>query len=639
MLFFKKNKTADSYNPSKEYKIRYNESIENPDVFWRKESEAITWIKKPNKIKNTSFQGDINIKWFEDGQLNVCYNCVDRHVEAGRGNELAIIWEGDNSFKYKYITYNILLKEVSIFANILENQGVKKGDNVVIYMPMIVEAVYAMLACARIGAVHSVIYGGFSAESIKTKISDCNAKLIITADETVRRGKVIPLKANIDLALSGLVNQINVLVVKNTGNQVNWYDNNFWYNEEKQSASYVHKNIAVVDAEYPLFILYTSGATGKPKGLVHSSAGYLLYSGITFANTFEYNIREVFWCYADIGWITGHSYVVYGPLMNGATTVMFEGVHNYPDPSRLWQIIDKHNVNIFYTSPTIIRSLTKENISFVKTTSRKSLRLLGSVGEPINSKTWSWYNDVVGNKKCNVIDTWWQTETGGHMITCLPSHAKSKVGYSGLPFFSIRPAIVNNSNVTTGACRGNLYIKDSWPGQARTIYGDHKKFKELYFSQMPGLYFTGDGAIRDEDGYYKITGRIDDLLNISGNRIGTAEIEAPINKHSKVCESAVVGIYHKTKGESICAFVVLNKGELQCLEIIKEIKYILRKEIGSIAVPDKIYFVSDLPKTRSGKILRRIIRRVANNSNVGDLNHVINPQSIDELLTIVEQIA
>lgn len=655
------------YAPSKEYREKYQLSIESPEKFWKEESRRLKWIKVPSVIKNTSFENDIYIKWFEDGQLNACYNCVDRFVEEGRGDKIAIIWEGDDPSKSTKISYSQLLKEVSIFANILEKNGVKKGDRVIIYMPMILKAAYAILACARIGAVHCVVFGGFSASALAGRIEDCEPKLIITADESIRGGKKIPLKQGVNEALESLKSNIKTLVIKNSGgeiipspqtlslrerneikdfsdtishlkmgNGIKWHaDRDIWYSDEREKVSDIHKNIAVMNAEDPFFILYTSGSTGKPKGILHSTAGYLLYSAITFDYAFDFKKDDVFWCTADIGWITGHSYTIYGPLLNGTTTLMFEGIPNYPDPSRFWQIIDKHQVNSFYTAPTALRALMREGDKFVKSTSRKSLRILGSVGEPINPEAWNWYYDVVGEKRCQVVDTWWQTETGGHMILPLPNHIKPKAGFATLPFFGVKPILINNEGKEIkGEGEGSLCIADSWPGQARSVYKNHERFIETYFQKFPGLYFSGDGARRDADGYFRITGRTDDVIKVSGHRIGTAEIEAAINKDSKVSESAVVGFAHPIKGEAIYAFVILKQNEEPSTQLKTELKQLVRKEIGPIATPEIIHFVTDLPKTRSGKIMRRIIREIAAGQyeELGDLSTLTNPQIIEDLI-------
>ncbi len=630
-----KAKEINNFTPSNWYQTNYQESINNPNKFWKEQSKRLTWDKEPSIIKNTSFKDDVKIKWFEDGELNVCFNCVDRHVRDGKGDNIAIIWEGDDKKDSKKITYSQLLEEVSIFANILERNKIKKGDNVVLYMPMILEAAYAMLAIARIGAVHSVVFGGFSAKALADRVKNCNPKLIITADESKRGGKNIALKTNVDEALKINNNLVPTLVIENTGSEIQINSNDVWYHEEKERVSDIHEITATINALDPLFILYTSGSTGTPKGLQHSSGGYLLYSALTFATTFDYKEKEVFWCSADIGWITGHSYVIYGPLANGGTTLMFEGIPTYPDASRFWQVIDKHKVNIFYTAPTAIRALMKEGDQYLENSTRKSLRILGTVGEPINPEAWDWYHEKVGNENCFIVDTWWQTETGGHMITPIPGHINTKPACATLPFFGIQTTILNNEGVELdGASQGNLCIKDSWPGQAQTIFGNHKRFIETYFSQFPGYYFTGDGAKKDEDNYLRITGRVDDVLNVSGHRIGTAEVEAALNKHDKTCESAVVGFPHDVKGEAIYAFVILNKNETTNDELIKDLKNLVRSEIGPIATPEIIHFVPDLPKTRSGKIMRRIIRKIAagDTDNLGDLSTLTNPQIIDQII-------
>ncbi len=629
-----KTKEINNFSPSNWYQTNYQESVVNPNKFWKKQAEKLSWIKKPTIIKNTSFKDGVEIKWFEDGQLNICYNCVDRHIEDGKGENIAIIWEGDNPSQSKKITYNELLKEVSIFANILEKNGVKKGDIVIIYMPMILESAYAMLAIARIGAIHSVVFGGFSAKALADRIKNCNPKLIITADESKRGGKNLPLKTNVDEALNINNNHIKTLIIENTGNKLTSNKNDIWYHNERKKVSKIHNNLAIINSEDPLFILYTSGSTGAPKGLVHTSAGYLLYSALTFQTVFDYKPNEVYWCSADIGWITGHSYVIYGPLTNGATTLMFEGTPTYPDASRFWQVIDKHKVNSFYTAPTAIRALMKEGDKYLENSSRSSLRILGTVGEPINPEAWHWYYEKVGKNNCFIVDTWWQTETGGHMITPIPNHITTKPSCATLPFFGVQTVILNNEGKElAGKAQGNLCIKDSWPSQARTIFGDHKRFIETYFSKFKGYYFTGDGAKRDEDNYFRIIGRVDDVLNVSGHRIGTAEIEAALNKHEKTCESAVVGFPHDIKGEGIYAFVILNKGEIGDDNLVKSLKNLVRKEIGAIAIPEIIHFVSDLPKTRSGKIMRRIIKKIVIDDidNLGDLSTLTNPQIINEL--------
>lgn len=637
------------------YKKLYSESITNPEKFWEEQADKfISYSKKWSKVKNTSFTADnVSIKWFEGAKLNVSYNCIDKHLPK-RANQTAIIWEGDEPSDTKEITYSELHKHVCRFSNILKEIGVKKGDVVTIYLPMILEAVYAMLACARIGAIHSVVFGGFSPEALRGRIEDGNSKFVITSDEGVRGGKKIALKKNVDEAVKGL--DVKVLVVKRTGGNVEWNkQTDIWYHE-------AIKNVAddcapvEMDAEDPLFILYTSGSTGKPKGLLHTQMGYLLYSAITHKYVFDYQEGDIYWCTADVGWVTGHSYILYGPLCNGATTLMFEGVPNYPDVSRFWQIIDKHQVNQFYTAPTAIRMLMSHGNKPVEATSRKSLRVLGSVGEPINPEAWRWFYDIVGNGKCPIVDTWWQTETGGHLITPLPYAIAQKAGSATLPFFGVKPAIVDDKNNIVenieGTAEGNLCILDSWPGQARTIWGDHNRFVETYFKPFAGKYFSGDGAKRDEDGYYWITGRVDDVINVSGHRIGTAEVESALILHKSVSEAGVVGYNHDIKGQGIYAFVVLNKEFLEGLEVKKsgglktsepldlltslkeELKEICKKEIGAIAKPDLIQFASGIPKTRSGKIMRRILRKIANNDygNLGDTRTLLNPEVIDELI-------
>ena len=627
-----------NFQVSNFYKENYQESINNPEEFWAKQAKILDWSKEPTIIKNSSFGDDVQIKWFEDGKLNVCYNCVDRHVNNGKGDDIAIIWQGDDPDQSKKITYNELLKEVSIFANILEKNGIKKGDVVVIYMPMILEAAYAMLAIARIGAVHSVVFGGFSAKSLADRIKNCQPKLVITADHSKRGGKNIPLKANVDAAFAINGYKIANLVIKNSDANINFNDNDICYHQQRDLVDDQHEITQFVGGEDPLFILYTSGSTGTPKGLLHSSAGYLLYSALTFATVFDYKKGEVYWCSADIGWITGHSYVIYGPLANGATTLMFEGVPTYPDASRFWQVIDQHQVNIFYTAPTAIRALMKEGNSYLHDSSRASLRILGTVGEPINPEAWQWYYDKVGRGKCFIVDTWWQTETGGHMITSIPGHVDCKPACATLPFFGVQPVLLDNDgNELSGQAQGNLCFKDSWPGQARSIFGNHQRFIDTYFLQFSGYYFSGDGAIRDEDGVFRISGRVDDVLNVSGHRIGTAEIEAALNKHKSVCESAVVGFSHEIKGEAIYAFVILNKGQ-KAIDLLKQdLIKLVRSEIGPIAKPEIIHFVEDLPKTRSGKIMRRVIRKIANGEkkDFGDLSTLTNPDIVDKIIASV----
>jgi len=630
-----KEEIANSAHVNKSsYEQMYEDSINDPEKFWSEHAKSLDWIDNFTKVKNASYDGDIEIKWFEDGELNVAVNCIDRHL-AKRANQTAIIWEGDNPEDSKEITYMQLYSEVCKLSNALKDMGVKKGDRVMIYMPMVVEATYAMLACARIGAVHSVIFGGFSPEAIKGRIEDCQSKLIITADEGVRGGKKIPLKANVDEALDSCSIEHKVLVLKRTGADIVWNDSrDVWYHEAVSEVE-DHCNPEVMKAEDPLFILYTSGSTGKPKGVLHTSAGYLLYASMTHKYIFDYKDGDIYWCTADVGWITGHSYIVYGPLANGATTLMFEGVPNYPDWGRCWQVVDKHNVNIFYTAPTAIRAIMREGDDYVKASSRKSLRILGTVGEPINPEAWNWYYNVVGEQNCPIVDTWWQTETGGILISPLPGATDLKPGSATRPFFGIKPVIVDNDgNVLDGESEGNLCIIDSWPGQMRTVYGDHKRFKETYFSQFPGKYFSGDGARRDKDGYYWITGRVDDVLNVSGHRLGTAEIESALVAHKSVAEAAVVGYPHDIKGQGIYAFVILNAGVEGDEELAKELEAWVRKEIGPIAKPDLLQFVPGLPKTRSGKIMRRILRKIGENdySNLGDTKTLTNPEIVDELI-------
>lgn len=616
------------------YKEMYKESIENPDKFWSEQAKTLDWISPFTKVKETSFEGDPDIKWFEDGQLNVSSNCIDRHLEK-RGEQVAIIWEGDNPADSKKITYKELHREVCRFANVIKAQGVGKGDRVIIYMPMIVESAYAMLACARIGAVHSVVFGGFSPSSLKGRIEDCKSKLVITADEGVRGGKKIPLLKNVEEALADCTIPQKVLVVKHTGGDVKIKEGrDAWYHE---AAENVADDCApeTMGAEDPLFILYTSGSTGKPKGVLHTSAGYLLYAALTHKYVFDYHDGDIYWCTADVGWVTGHSYIVYGPLANGATTLMFEGVPNYPDWSRFWQVIDKHQVNIFYTAPTAVRSIMREGDEYVKKTSRKSLRILGSVGEPINPEAWNWYYKVVGDERCPVMDTWWQTETGGFLITPFPGATDLKPGSATLPFFGVKPAIVDNDGkILEGECEGNLCILDSWPGQMRSVYGDHDRFRQTYFSQFAGKYFSGDGARRDKDGYYWITGRVDDVLNVSGHRIGTAEVESALVGNHNVAEAAVVGYPHDIKGQGIYAFVILKAGIKPSDELKKELVAWVRKDIGPIATPDLLQFSPGLPKTRSGKIMRRILRKIAENdySNLGDTNTLLNPEVVQEII-------
>ena len=618
-----------------QYQDMYARSLEDADGFWAEHGRRIDWIKPFSKVKNTHYgKDDVSIKWYEDGTLNACVNCVDRHVET-RGDQVAIIWEGDEPDQDARITYRQLHEEVCIFANVLKAQGVKKGDRVTIYMPMIAEATYAMLACARIGAVHSVVFGGFSPDALAGRILDCDSTCVITADEGVRGGKKIPLKANTDAALAQCPDVTSVIVVEHTGAGVAMQDGrDVWYHQEKEKAD---KDCPAEEmgAEDPLFILYTSGSTGKPKGVLHTTGGYMVYASMTHQYVFDYKDGDIYWCTADVGWVTGHSYIVYGPLANGATTLMFEGVPNYPDNSRFWQVCDKHQVTIFYTAPTALRALMREGDGPVKATKRDSLRLLGSVGEPINPEAWLWYYNVVGEGKSPIVDTWWQTETGGILITPLPGATALKPGSATRPFFGVKPMLVDaDGKELTGAASGNLCITDSWPGQMRTVYGDHKRFIETYFSQYPGFYFTGDGCRRDEDGYYWITGRVDDVLNISGHRLGTAEVESALVAHAQVAEAAVVGYPHYIKGQGIYCYVTLNAGLTGDEDLKAELVQWVRKEIGPIASPDLIQFAPGLPKTRSGKIMRRILRKIAEDdfSNLGDTSTLADPAVVDDLI-------
>ena len=617
------------------YKKMYADSIKDPAKFWAKHAKRIDWFKAPKKIKNTTYAyPKVSIKWFEDGILNVSYNCIDRHLKK-RGDQVAIIWEGDDPYYDKKITYNELHEHVCRFANVLKKNGVKKGDCVTIYLPMIPEAAYAMLACTRIGAVHSIVFGGFSPDSLASRINDANSKLIITSDEGLRGGRKVPLKVNTDEALKRCAGNEKVLVVRRTGGQVAMTPGrDMWYHEEAAQVTADCKP-EKMKAEDPLFILYTSGSTGKPKGVLHTTGGYLVYTAMTHQYVFDYHDGDIYWCTADVGWVTGHSYIVYGPLANGTTTLMFEGVPNYPSNSRFWEVIDKHKVNIFYTAPTAIRALMGAGEAAVTRTSRKSLRLLGSVGEPINPEAWEWYHRVVGDQRCPIVDTWWQTETGGILITPLPGATKLKPGSATRPFFGIRPALVDDKGeFLEGAASGNLVILDSWPGQMRTVYGDHDRFVQTYFSTYKGMYFTGDGCRRDADGYYWITGRVDDVINVSGHRLGTAEVESALVSHPKVSEAAVVGYPHDIKGQGIYCYVTLMAGEQGGDDLRKDLVAHVRKEIGPLATPDKIQFAPGLPKTRSGKIMRRILRKIAEDDfgALGDTSTLSDPAVVDDLI-------
>ena len=617
------------------YKALYAEAASDPEGFWRREAQRLDWISPFGKVKDTSFdEADFRIRWFEDGVLNVSANCIDRHA-AQRGDAVAILWEGDTPGEDRRITYRELHAEVCRLANALRANGVRKGDRVTIYLPMIPEAAFSMLACARIGAIHSVVFGGFSPDSLAGRIQDCDSSVVITADEGLRGGKTVPLKANVDDAIARCPGVSRVLVVRRTGGAVKMKDGrDIWY----------HDAIAAADpdcppepmsAEDPLFILYTSGSTGKPKGVLHTTGGYLVWASMTHDYVFDYRPGEIFWCAADVGWVTGHTYVVYGALANGATTLMYEGVPNYPDFSRFWQIVDKYSVDIFYGAPTALRALMREGDDWVTRTSRKSLRLLGSVGEPINPEAWEWYYRVVGEGRCPIVDTWWQTETGGAMITPLPGATALKPGSAAQPMFGVKPQIVDaDGRVLDGATDGNLCITDSWPGQMRTVWGDHERFFQTYFTTYPGKYFTGDGCRRDEDGYYWITGRVDDVINVSGHRMGTAEIESALVAHAKVAEAAVVGYPHELKGQGIYAYVTLNANEQESPEVRAELVKWVRQEIGPIATPDVIHFAPGLPKTRSGKIMRRILRKIAEGdvSNLGDTSTLADPSVVDTLV-------
>ncbi len=616
------------------FRKMYDRSVADPEGFWGEHGKRIAWIKPYTKVKDTSFTGNVNIRWYYDGTLNASYNCLDRHLPT-RANQTAILWEGDSPGEHKHVTYAELHQNVCRLANVLKAKGVKKGDRVTIYMPMVPEAAVALLACARIGAVHSVVFGGFSPESLIGRIKDCKSTFLITADEGLRGGRKVPLKANADQALKQCPGVKTVVVVRRTGGTVNWVDGrDCWYHEECAKVSADCPPVEM-GAEDPLFILYTSGSTGKPKGVLHTTGGYMVYASMTHQYVFDYHDGDIYWCTADVGWVTGHTYIVYGPLANGATTLMFEGVPNYPDFSRFWQVIDKHKVNIFYTAPTAIRALMREGDEPVKRTSRKSLRLLGSVGEPINPEAWLWYYNVIGEKHCPIVDTWWQTETGGILITPLPGVTKLKPGSATRPFFGIKPLIVDGEGrALEGACEGNLCISDSWPGQMRTVYGDHQRFIDTYFKTFPGRYFTGDGCRRDADGDYWITGRVDDVINVAGHRLGTAEVESALVSHPKVAEAAVVGYPHDIKGQGIYAYVTLKTGEQPSEELRSTLVAWVRKEIGPIATPDLIQWAPGLPKTRSGKIMRRILRKIAadEHQQLGDTSTLAEPAVVDDLV-------
>ena len=628
--------SARAWVDDAKYQEMYQQSISDPDAFWGDMGKRLDWTTPYTKVKNTTYDPDnLSIKWYEDGRLNVCYNCVDRHLKD-RADQVAIIWEGDDPTDDEQITYRQLHERVCKFANVMLANGAKKGDRVTIYMPMIPEAAYAMLACARIGAIHSIVFGGFSPDSLAGRIRDCDSSFIITADEGVRGGKSIPLKQNTDdaLAVCGKGNE-KVLVVRRTGGQINWDPSrDIWLHEELVKVS-ADCPIADMSAEDPLFILYTSGSTGQPKGVLHTSGGYLVWASMTHQYVFDHHDGDIYWCTADVGWVTGHSYIIYGPLANGATTLMFEGVPNYPTASRFWHVVDKWQVNTFYTAPTAIRALMGAGEDFVKRTDRSSLRLLGSVGEPINPEAWEWYHEVVGEGRCPIVDTWWQTETGGIMITPLPGATKLKPGSATRPFFGIKPELVDDQGtILEGAASGNLILTDSWPGQMRTIYGDHERFIQTYFSTYKNNYFTGDGCRRDEDGYYWITGRVDDVINVSGHRMGTAEVESALVAHPKVAEAAVVGYPHDIKGQGIYCYVTLMVGEEGSDDLVKELRNWVRTEIGPIASPDLIQFAPGLPKTRSGKIMRRILRKIAEDdfSNLGDTSTLAEPAVVEDLI-------
>ena len=626
---------ARAYVDDAKYQEMYAASVADPEKFWGEHGKRIDWIKPYTHVKNTTFApGKVHIEWFGDGVTNVALNCVDRHL-AKRGDQVAIIWEGDDPNESRKITYKELHDEVCRFANVLRNRGVGKGDAVTLYLPMIPEAAFAMLACARIGAVHSIVFGGFSPDSLAGRIEGCQSKVVITADEGLRGGRKVPLKVNADAAADKAGGVEHMIVVRRTGGKVDMKPGRDVYYDEAAKMVTAECPVEPMNAEDPLFILYTSGSTGAPKGVVHTTGGYLVYAAMTHQYVFDYHEGDIYWCTADVGWVTGHSYIVYGPLANGATTLMFEGIPNYPTISRFWDVVDKHQVNIFYTAPTAIRSLMGAGEEPVKKTSRKSLRLLGSVGEPINPEAWEWYHRVVGEERCPIVDTWWQTETGGILITPLPGATKLKPGSATRPFFGVQPIVVDANGVELkGATEGNLCIKDSWPGQMRTVYGDHKRFMDTYFATYPNLYFTGDGCRRDSDGYYWITGRVDDVINVSGHRMGTAEVESALVAHPAVSEAAVVGYPHDLKGQGIYAYVTVMDGIEPTEALRKELVAHVRKEIGPIASPDVIQFAPGLPKTRSGKIMRRILRKIAENDfgALGDTSTLADPGVVDDLI-------
>ncbi|MCT8972365.1 acetate--CoA ligase [Microbaculum marinisediminis] len=624
-----------AYVDDAKYQEMYKHSVDDPDGFWGEHGKRVDWIKPYTKVKNTSYDPhNVSIKWFEDGTLNVTASCIDRHLET-RGDQVAILWEGDDPADDAKITYRELYDNVCRFANVLKKLGAKKGDRITIYMPMIPEAAYAMLACARIGAVHSVVFGGFSPDSLAGRIQDCDSNIVITADEGLRGGRKIPLKANTDTALEKCPSVTGVVVVRRTGGVIGWKDGrDVWLHEEMEDVA-GDCPAEEMNAEDPLFILYTSGSTGQPKGVLHTTGGYLVFAAMTHQYVFDYHDGDIYWCTADVGWVTGHSYIVYGPLANGATTLMFEGVPNYPTAARFWEVCDKHQVNILYTAPTAIRALMGAGEELVKKTSRASLRLLGSVGEPINPEAWLWYYNVVGDGRCPIVDTWWQTETGGILISPLPGATGLKPGSATRPFFGVQPGLVDgDGTLLEGAAEGNLVMLDSWPGQMRTVYGDHERFVQTYFSAYKGLYFSGDGCRRDEDGFYWITGRVDDVINVSGHRMGTAEVESSLVAHPKVSEAAVVGYPHDIKGQGIYAYVTLMAGEVPNEDLRKELVQWVRKDIGPIASPDLIQFSPGLPKTRSGKIMRRILRKIAEDefSNLGDTSTLADPAVVDDLI-------